>query len=491
MDPFNAVVEPGGILKYTLVTHARIDFPLYLPELKQWRRDGQAIEVRMVMVNSNKVCHAWPTSLQFLANSNEVFCIKPPEEGHKRRDVPQNVSAGLKHGMNQVSIRMTDNRIQDFVLSVVLTCPRSIPDLCLKVPECREEAGRARICKVIANQQSPRDGDEDIVCLTSDKMRLRCPITMERIEEPVRGRECQHLQCFGLQVYLASNRQMSAFNNRWVCPVCSLVLRPPDLERDTYVARILAETPEDIDEVNVAWDGSWRCPAPLPDHLPAAASPSTRLLDLDSMTAVSLSPSRGRSPHMPSPRRKQSQARSNEQAMPVDVEANMNMTENEQLEVVDQVEMGMISSTRSRKKVGVGEAGQGGPRQLRSAASDEPENVDVIIRPEPDKHHRPPPFDESGTSKRQCTISPASPQRLQDEGFLPSRGRSPPKAHGGATAVRGAAVAVRPRVAASSPVAVACTSGLTNSFRGAVRPPFPPAGLSSHPIDLDDISDMD
>merc|ERR1712007_314234 len=137
----------------------------------------------------------------------------------------------------------------------------------------------------------------------------------------------------------------------------------------------------------------------------------------------------------------------------------------------DQVEMGVVSSTRSRKEVVVGEAGKEGPRQLRSAASVEPENVDVIVRPEPDKQHRATPsLDEPSSSKRRRTISPVSPQRLQDEGFLPSRGRLPPKAHGAAVAVGAAAIAVRPLVAASSPVAVACTSCLTNSFRGGVRP---------------------
>merc|ERR1712007_399198 len=137
------------------------------------------------------------------------------------------------------------------------------------------------------------------------------------------------------------------------------------------------------------------------------------------MTAVLPSPCRGRSPHEPSAWRKESQARSSEQAVPVDVEANTNMKENEQLEVVDdQVEMGVVSSTRSRKEVVVGEAGKEGPRQLRSATSVEPENVDVIVRPEPDKQHRATPsLDEPSSSKRRRTISPVSPQRLQDEGF--------------------------------------------------------------------------
>jgi hypothetical protein len=92
-------------------------------------------------------------------------------------------------------------------------------------------------------------------------LKLLCPLTMERVNVPVRGEHCQHLQCFSLEAFLVSNYKMSAFNSRWVCPVCSLILRPNDLRIDTFVEAVLANTPQDEEEVAIMADGTWRCSA--------------------------------------------------------------------------------------------------------------------------------------------------------------------------------------------------------------------------------------
>merc|ERR1719498_1853204 len=80
-------------------------------------------------------------------------------------------------------------------------------------------------------------------------LKLRCPLSFERVVIPVRGESCMHLQCFGLGAYLEANVKMRALNNRWTCPVCTNVLRPKDLRVDAYVEKVLAETPDHVDEV--------------------------------------------------------------------------------------------------------------------------------------------------------------------------------------------------------------------------------------------------
>jgi len=264
MDPFNAVVEPKGLLKLAFITHSQLSFTLDVPELRQWRREGLGVELRMVRVDSSKITHAWPHSLGLLVNGGEVFAVSPPEEGHKRRDVPQNISVCLKPGFNECSLHVVDEHVSDFVMAVLLTAPCDIPQLSLHVGSCSEAAAAARIRSLLAKQQGCGHGEsEDVVCLTSDTLRLICPITMERVQQPVRGERCQHLQCFSLEAYLSSNRQIRAFNNRWQCPICTLILRPADLLHDPYVARILSSTPADVEEVVVASDGAWRCREPV------------------------------------------------------------------------------------------------------------------------------------------------------------------------------------------------------------------------------------
>merc|ERR1719253_1508233 len=52
--------------------------------------------------------------------------------------------------------------------------------------------------------------------------------------------------------------KMRSMNNRWTCPVCSNVLKPGDLRIDSFVERVLAETPEHVEEVLIMQDGSYK-----------------------------------------------------------------------------------------------------------------------------------------------------------------------------------------------------------------------------------------
>jgi len=136
---------------------------------------------------------------------------------------------------------------------------------------CGEELARERVCKLLhetwkspeqmlkelreanakedEDEEEPVDAEDEISCVISNKLRLRCPLSFERVVIPVRGESCMHLQCFGLGAYLESNVKMRSLNNRWTCPVCGVTLRPRDLRLDGYVAKVLADTPDHVDEV--------------------------------------------------------------------------------------------------------------------------------------------------------------------------------------------------------------------------------------------------
>ncbi|CAE8608264.1 unnamed protein product, partial [Polarella glacialis] len=79
MDPFNELVEGTGMLKYLLVSRPQFDFSLDLPDLRQWKREGMVVEVRMLKVDSAKNAQAWPRQIHFMVNGMEVFAIHPPE----------------------------------------------------------------------------------------------------------------------------------------------------------------------------------------------------------------------------------------------------------------------------------------------------------------------------------------------------------------------------------------------------------------------------
>lgn len=257
MDPFHPV-EPKGILYSAPVKKDSLDFSVDMSNLKQWRRDGLRLEVRMLRVDHAKVCHVWPRTMTFSANNKSVFEVQPPEEGHKRRDIPQEVSSCFSQGLNLAYVKLTDPHPETLFFSLVLTAERSVADLAASVERSSLSKAQARVQELLAKSQGQSGSAEDIVCLSTNKLKLVCPITMDKVTEPVRGEQCQHLQCFTLEAYLSSNLKMSAFNNRWMCPVCSLIVRPTDLRVDGYVQSILTSTSEETEEVVILPNGQWR-----------------------------------------------------------------------------------------------------------------------------------------------------------------------------------------------------------------------------------------
>mmetsp|Transcript_43944 Transcript_43944/g.116164 ORF Transcript_43944/g.116164 Transcript_43944/m.116164 type:complete len:758 (-) Transcript_43944:214-2487(-) len=257
MDPFNSVVEPNGLLACRVVDRAVTTLELDLTELRTWRREDNSLWMRMVRVDSENSAQAWPRSLTLDANGHDVFSIAAPDEGHVRRDVPRNITAVLRPGINTLSIRVSDEFVPGWAWAIVRTVPRTVKEMAAEIPLCEEEEARIRVCSLLKETYTS-DKEEEISCVISNKLKLRCPLSFERVEIPVRGESCMHLQCFGLGAYLESNMKMRALNNRWTCPVCGNILKPRELRVDGFVERVL-ETPGHIEEVLIMKDGSFRC----------------------------------------------------------------------------------------------------------------------------------------------------------------------------------------------------------------------------------------
>lgn len=257
MDPFKQVLIPNGLLYQATMLDSEHTFQVELPFLMSWQDRGFQLEFRMLQIDCPKVKQVWPKTLSVTSNGCLLFSIVAPEEGHKRRDVPQEVTNELHSGYNTITLQAADERVTSYTFALVVCQPATIPILASAVPRVEEDEGEIRVQELLRRPSGEAEG-EDLVCLSSNMLRLRCPITMDRVQDPVRGANCKHLQCFGLQAYLQSNKQMDAFNQRWVCPLCSLVVRPADLVRDVYVAEVLRHTPRDAEEVEVRRSGSWR-----------------------------------------------------------------------------------------------------------------------------------------------------------------------------------------------------------------------------------------
>jgi len=96
------------------------------------------------------------------------------------------------------------------------------------------------------------DGDDDVVCGES-RVSLRCPLTICRIQDPVRGVDCLHPQCLDLKGFLG-------FSNRtgvWQCPVCTKPLKFDSLVIDEKMMEILDMTDDEVDQVRLFPDGNF------------------------------------------------------------------------------------------------------------------------------------------------------------------------------------------------------------------------------------------
>ncbi|KAJ3919345.1 PINIT domain-containing protein [Lentinula edodes] len=106
--------------------------------------------------------------------------------------------------------------------------------------------------KIQKRMQASTFEDDDIVA-GPQKMSLKCPLTLARINTPCRSSKCVHVQCFDATSWFSVNEQTTT----WLCPVCERTLEVNDLIIDGFVESILKECPDSVEDVMVEADGEW------------------------------------------------------------------------------------------------------------------------------------------------------------------------------------------------------------------------------------------
>ena len=93
---------------------------------------------------------------------------------------------------------------------------------------------------------------------TSVSLSLRCPLNLSRIVRPMKGKTCNHIQCFeGHSVFTLVGNRM---DGKFACPICSEMLRiPMDLVCDTYFLELLNSVPSHCNSITLKPNGEW-CP---------------------------------------------------------------------------------------------------------------------------------------------------------------------------------------------------------------------------------------
>lgn len=51
-------------------------------------------------------------------------------------------------------------------------------------------------------------------------MSIKCPLTLSLIDTPIRGKNCNHINCFDLKAYAQINKTTTV--KKWMCPICGI-----------------------------------------------------------------------------------------------------------------------------------------------------------------------------------------------------------------------------------------------------------------------------
>lgn len=108
-----------------------------------------------------------------------------------------------------------------------------------------EELNRLRLQHHDVRSKDSED-DDHIIC-DEIKVSIRDPLSLCRIQIPIRGTGCHHPQCVDLKTYL----NYCHHTKTWQCPICMQPLMPNDLAVDHSMARIIKEVSSEVDQVRL------------------------------------------------------------------------------------------------------------------------------------------------------------------------------------------------------------------------------------------------
>ncbi|XP_076903020.1 E3 SUMO-protein ligase SIZ1-like [Bidens hawaiensis] len=210
----------------------------------------------------------WPLYADLQVNGMPLRAINRPGSqllGANGRDDGPVITLYIHEGSNRISLTGCDARV--FCLGVRIVRRRTVKQILDLIPG--ESAGErfedalVRVCRCVgggpATENADCDSDLEVVS-DSIPVNLRCPMSGSRMKIAGRFKPCAHMGCFDLEVFV----QMNQRSRKWQCPIC---LKNYSLEAviiDPYFTRItskMRDCGEDVTEVEVKPDGSWRVKA--------------------------------------------------------------------------------------------------------------------------------------------------------------------------------------------------------------------------------------
>ncbi|PWA94761.1 zinc finger, PHD-type [Artemisia annua] len=207
----------------------------------------------------------WPQYPDLRVNDMFVATIGRPVSkmlGANGRDQSPSISIYVHEGVNKISLSGSDTRT--FCLGVRLVKQRTFQEVISLIPSEKEgewfNEAVSRVCRCIGGGMAAAndDSDSDLEVIADNvTINLRCPMSGCRMKIAARFKGCVHLGGFDLHTLVQINER----SRKWQCPICLKNYSLEDIIIDPYLNRIvkmMQHCDEDVTEIEVKSDGSWR-----------------------------------------------------------------------------------------------------------------------------------------------------------------------------------------------------------------------------------------
>nr|XP_043613532.1 E3 SUMO-protein ligase SIZ1-like isoform X2 [Erigeron canadensis] len=227
---------------------------------------GYDVQAWCILLNDNVPFRMqWPQYSDLKVNGIPVKTINRPGSkmlGANGRDDGPSIAVFLVEGYNSISLSCSDART--FCVGVRLVKQRTVQQVISMIPA--EQEGEtfteavSRVCRCIGGGMDATndDSDSDLEVIADNvTINLRCPMSGCRMKTAARFKGCIHLGCFDLHTLVEINQR----SRKWQCPICLKNYSLEDIIIDPYLNRIvkmMQACDEDVTEIEVKSDGSWR-----------------------------------------------------------------------------------------------------------------------------------------------------------------------------------------------------------------------------------------
>ncbi|CAK7228806.1 hypothetical protein SCUCBS95973_007005 [Sporothrix curviconia] len=254
------------------------------------RRDAKSMsESEWVVVDTK-----WPVNIFIKVNGSPVFVRR---QSHNGKDLPVSITELIQVGVNRVEVAIPEESHKSgprpnyfFGVEVIETahCNRTVEI----IKKFGVHDASISINKINARLQTTASEEEDEFAVLQDSISvdLADPFSAKIFRIPVRGVQCQHIECFDLFNWLNTRppsappktncqhqfdcqcprSQEPTLPDKWRCPICSKDARPSSLRIDKFLVDVRAGLKESgkLDKVKsilVGLDGKWEPVAVVDD----------------------------------------------------------------------------------------------------------------------------------------------------------------------------------------------------------------------------------